>query len=169
MRNGESEEKRLGVDTNSEKNKINFTSSEKKLFKSQEWVNTEWRGKVKFVISRSDDDVNEEGNVMFVLKNHWTFLHCNTISWHLLSRTNLPFNDARNIQFEVNFHKAHKLQPSLNHKEYHWILEVQFTVKEFFNTNELKMVKVKALVSCGILFGKWRMKIWKGNYNFYET
>lgn len=74
MRNGESEDKRLAVDTNSRKNKINFASSKKIVQESRVSKHGEWRGKVKFVISRSDDDVNEEGNVMFVLKNHWTFL-----------------------------------------------------------------------------------------------
>lgn len=52
---------------------------------------------------------------------------------------------------------------------------MQFTVKKEgkkSHERKLKMGREGMLVyhnlMCSIVNGKWRMKIWKGNYNFYE-
>lgn len=64
------------------------------------------RLKVKLTFSQNDNDDErrgEEGNVMFVLKNHWTFL-LHDIHHDDSLHGILPYlNDAWNIQFEVNF------------------------------------------------------------------
>lgn len=58
---------------------------------------------VKSKVSFSYNDYEEEGNVMFVLKNHWTFLQHDIHHDDSLHGILLYLDDAWNIQFEVNF------------------------------------------------------------------